>query len=153
MTSPSGYVDVDDDTLQAVLALWATDNVNLPGLFKHPPRTGRLKHPEPIPYVHVASEFVRSERAFKTLKDVRKVTITIRGVKADVTKGLGFVQALFNDQVGFPGNPVLVYPSGARFIKWWPTNRGTLKQDETTKEALDVWMGVIEAEVTSVRQG
>ncbi|HEX5272704.1 MAG TPA: hypothetical protein VFW33_19540 [Gemmataceae bacterium] len=142
---------IDDDTCAAVVALWKTDQADLPKLFAHPPRTGRLKAPDPYPSAQVDSEYARHESGFGYRKDVRKVTLTLRGVRADVVAGLKAALALFNRNMGGPSQAGLTYPSGARFIKWWPLDSGTMKQEDTTKEGLDVWAGILTAEVTSVR--
>ena len=143
--------DVDDDTLQAVLARWADDTRLLPSVFPHPPRAGRLKAPEPIPYAHVASEFAREDSGIGYRLDRRKVTITLRGTKEQASQGLAYALQTFNRNLGSTDHPGLAYPSGSRFIAWRPLTPGTLKQDETEKEGLDVWIGLIEAEVTSTR--
>ena len=49
---------------------------------------------------------------------------------------------------------VLVYPSGAKCVRWWPTPPGgELRQDDATKSGEDVWVGTITAEVWSIRRG
>lgn len=146
-------VDIDDDTLQAVLGAWAFDSAGLAALFLHPPRTGRLKSPDVLPYAHVASEFIRRQQYTKGQLDRRKVTITLRGLKADATKGLALVLARFNTNMARPGLgvPGLTYPSAANFVCWRPINNGLLKQDEIVKEGQDVWIGTVEGEVSSFR--
>lgn len=143
--------DVDDDTLQAVLARWAMDTELLPSIFLHPPRAGVLKAPEPLPYAHVASEFAREDSGTGYRLDRRKVTITLRGTKEQASMGLGYALRTFNRQLGSADHPGLVYPSGTRFIAWKPLTPGVLRQEEEAKEGLDVWAAVIEAEVTSTR--
>lgn len=149
---------VDDDTLQAVLKLWAADTSALPGLFAHPPRAGRLKstrgEPATLPYAQIECEALpgKTVRYVKAIrKDCRKVTITMRGTRTQAVAALAAALALFNARLGAEGGRSLEYPSGARFIKWWPTNDGALKQEDEVREGQDVWAAVIEAEVYSVR--
>jgi hypothetical protein len=152
---------IDDDTLQAVEAAWATSQA-LAKLFPRAPQSGRLKStkatPQKLPYAQLACEsvpgkLVKYTRAVR--KDVRLVTITIYGLKADVVAGLFAALDVFNSDMGRPGTgpAPLVYPSGANFIKWWPLNEGDLEPDPTTLQGQDVWRGIIRAEVTSSRGG
>lgn len=141
---------IDNDTLEAVRAWWKTDNEVLPKLIPLGPQTGRLKSPAPMPYCVVACEASKRELSGSApgaaWMDFRKVTFEVRGQKADVVAALAGINAIFNRQ-----DTALVYPSGARFLRWWPTNPGGLKQDESTKENLDIWIGTHEAEVWSIR--
>jgi hypothetical protein len=142
---------IDDDTLAAVQALWAT-NQDLAKLFPQPPQYGRLKPPQSppdvsAPYAELGCQF-QSRRMVNTggaFFDYRKVTITVRGLKADVVKALTFIAATFNRVA------VLVYPSGAKFMRWLPSGRDKLSQDPKTKSGQDVWIGIHEAEVWSTR--
>ena len=146
---------VDDDTLQAVLLKWQTDNTNLPTLVTALPETGRLKSPQTGPvYAEMNCEFARREPAGTGWKgqpvpwyDDRKVTLALRGLRADVVKAVGFASTLFNTIT------TLQYPSGAVFIRWWPIKGNTLVQDPKVKSGKDIWIGAIEAEVRSVRTG
>jgi hypothetical protein len=143
--------DIDDDTCQAVVARWQADTRLLPSVFRHPPRAGRLKSPEELPYAQVASEFLAQDAGTGYRLDRRKVTLTLRGTKEQASQGLSYALRIFNKNLGSTDLPGLVYPSGARFICWRPLTPGTLQQEETEKEGLDIWSGVIEAEVTSTR--
>jgi hypothetical protein len=144
--------DVDTDILRGVLALWDSLDALKATPLKHPPRTGRLVAPDTLPNVHLASEFSKDERGVGYRKDRRKVTITIRGLHDDVSVILARTLNIFNASLGLPGFSTLIFPSGAKFIKWWPLNSGTLaKQEEAEKDGQDVWIGVIEAEVTTAR--
>jgi hypothetical protein len=120
---------------------------SLPALCDEPPQSGRLKSPQAMPYAHIACELLRREATGtrRTWHDVRKVTITVRGLKADVVRALATIQTVFNTET------VLAYPSGSRFLRWWPTGSPKLVQDEATKDGQDVWQGILEAEVWSVR--
>lgn len=112
-----------------------------------PPQAGRLKSPQKMPYAQVACEYLRRESAGTSgaWHDIRKVTIQIRGLKADVIAAAGAVRAVFNEQTQ------LVYPSGALFERWWPQEDVKLRQDEATKDGLDIWLAELEAEVWSIR--
>lgn len=153
---------IDDDTEQAILALWR----QTPALVAlcPQPATGRLKSTTPGADVQAAGvtvqvdcQFDSRQLAFADPKgsapwnDNRKATITIRGVRADVTKAAAAVLDVFGRKLGAPGQPALTYPSGARFIRWWPTNQAAIEEDKDTKAGKDVWKATIEAKVWSVR--
>jgi hypothetical protein len=144
-------VVIDDDTLRAVRALWEADDVQLPQLFTDLPKSGRLKGGTPMPYAVIACELEGRELAGvkhgapRVWLDRRKVKITVYGKKPDALQGAQLVLAVFNL------NTQLVYPSGERFIKWWPSNQVHLEQDSTVKAGDDVWKATVEAVVTSVR--
>ncbi|MES2342325.1 MAG: hypothetical protein V4597_11650 [Pseudomonadota bacterium] len=138
---------MDDDTLAAVLALWQQDNTDLPALFTQPPQAGRLKSPQPALYAQLACEPVKREKGGSQgpWLDWRKVTITVRGTKAGVVSALALVGGRFHDRC------TLTYPSGSIFIRWRPLSGGKLVQDEKTKAGTDVWQGIVDGEVLSVR--
>lgn len=141
---------VDEETLEAIRILWSQDNVQLPQLFTVPPQTGRLKSPQTLPYVYVTSELesrnkIAAARALNGWNDYRKVTMEIRGTKAQVVQAAGAIQAVFNNST------VLAYPSGNPFIRWEPVGDLVLKEDETVKDGFDIWLGVLVAKVWSVR--
>ncbi len=158
---------IDDDTLQAVRNLWQTSGLSLPEL----PKTGRLESFQPVkadgslaPYAVLISELSRRESAGTggAVHDFRKVTIRVFGVKADVVGALGQINGMVGVQLvpsssaGETAGPTLLYPSGARFLRWWTGAAGLgdkLSQDPTTKQGQDVWIGEHVAEVWSVRQG
>lgn len=141
---------VDNDVLEAVRKLWQEgDQATLPALFNEPPKTGRLKSPQTMPYARLDCNPERRESAGTGGKwhDFRRVEIFVYGVKADVVRALGAIGEIFNQQC------TLTFPSGARFIRWWPEPGGDLSQDEDTKDGQDVWKGVANGIVWSVRQG
>lgn len=159
---------IDDDTLAAVVALWqsplwpASRALNV---FIAQPRTGRLKSTQPGqdvqtagPYAVLDCRLARRELAgadkdgAAPWNDYRTVTITVYGVRADAVKGVGLVLALFGRLVGTPRQPDFSYPSGARFIRWWPQGDARIEEDQDAKAGKDVWKGTIEAEVWSIRQ-
>lgn len=150
---------VDNDTLEAMALLWKTDTAALPALFKEQPGGGLVKSPRArpteLPYGTLACEATGKFQRYPsgTRKDVRKVTISMWGTKEQMVLALRAALGIFNSRMGAPGTPGLTYPSGARFIKWWPLDDGSLAQeaDGKTKGGQDVWRAQITAEVTSVR--
>lgn len=149
---------VDDDTLQAVLALWAQDTETLPALFARPPQAGPLKStadaPQTLPYASVTSEAVpgKTVRYINgTRKEARKVTIAAWGTREQAVAALAAILSVFHSRLGAPGQRTLEFPGGAYFIKWWPTNDGTLTREETQREGQDVWKAAVEAEVYTTR--
>ncbi len=153
---------VDDDTLAAVRLLWAA-TAALPALTDRAIVAGAVRSPReqplPLPYAHAACEnlpgkgmhYVKAIR-----KDVRKVTLTVWGTYAQCRLALPLMLGTFNLRMGGPeGLPGLAYPSGARFIKWWPVDDGSLAQEQgegAQKAGEDVWLARVTAEVYSVRQ-
>lgn len=149
---------VDEDTLEAVRALWLKDPTGLPSVFKQPVQTGRLKTPQPMPYCAAACE--QGPRANERLItpnqvphrfDYRKVAFTVRGLKPDVVKGMAAVQGWFGAFLGLPDKQLLEFPSKSKFIRMMPLGDGKLDQDPDTKEGDDIWRGTIEYEVWTVR--
>lgn len=149
---------VDNDTLEAVRTRWQSDKANLPALVDEPPKSGRLKSPQNMPYAHIACEFARRELngtgretssgsgvLARTWSDYRNVTITVWGTKADAKAALSYVLDTFHNDTE------LVFPSGARFRRWKPIDGGKLVQDAATKDGLDIWQGIVTAEVWSIR--
>lgn len=123
------------------------DTNSLPRLFVEPVKSGRLKAPQELPYAQVACEPAGAERFTGGSRiDRRKVTITVRGTKGQVTQALAAVLAVFNETT------TLAYPSEARFLLWWPLDDGKLEQDEGTHQGEDIWKGTVTAEVKSVRR-
>lgn len=147
MADPTPGDVVDDDTLQAVQAIWKGATGTLPQLVTQGPKWGRLKSPETLPYAQVNSELARRELSGTAggWMDHRKVTLKVWGQKADVVTVQGILVALFHRRTR------LVYPSGARFIRWWPDSGATLTQDPATKDGRDVWISTMVADVWSVR--
>ena len=149
-------VDIDDDTLQAVIRCW-NDDATLPGLFSEPIRAGRLKSSEagarPIPYAQVASEPQSREiiGSDGNWQDWRKVTIKVWGTKAQASQTLAVLLARFNLRLGKAGQPTLRFPSEARFMQWTPLEGGGLAQDQDTTTGLDVWVATVTATVWTIR--
>ncbi len=154
---------VDEDTEAAVIALWSATPA-LAELCKQHPQSGRLHSPKAkpldLPYAQVNSEALpgkvtRYVGGFR--KEARKVTLTLRGTHPQAATGLALMLGTFNAQLSAPGKPTLTFPSTSPttnlpyFVKWWPTNEGTLKQEETARQGVEVWAAVIEAEVWSTR--
>lgn len=138
---------VDDDTAAAVRTAWQTDRAVLPLLVNEPVQSGRLKSPQGSTYAVVSVRVGRS-REYATcgvFHDFRTVKITAYGPKTSVVAALAAMGDVFNRDT------VLVYPSGARFGGWWTTDT-TLVEDPDTKSGLDVWQGILTAEVWSIRQ-
>lgn len=155
---------VDDDTEQAVITTWNSIG-KLATMFKQSPRTGRQKSTQPGadiqatgPYAIVDSQLARREVVAADAKgsfgwnDYRHVTLTLYGVRADVTKAVPMVLGAFNRLLGVLNGAPLVYPSGARFMRWWPQGDAVLEEDKDTKAGKDIWKATIKAEVWSVRQ-
>lgn len=120
----------------------------LPQLFALPPGSGRLPdRPREMPYATVESKLDRRESTGTggAWHDHRKVTIRVWGKKADVVQALRALTARFNLQT------VLAYPSGARFLRWWPTGGPRLEEDPQRKAGEDVWVGTVEADAWSIR--
>ncbi len=146
---------VDHDTLAAVRLAWQEDAVQLPILFDRPPGAGWLKSTRearlPRLYAHVACELVRRELIGVRLgargawHDYRKVTITVYGPYDEVVPACRCVLAVFNLDT------VLAYPSGARFMRWLPEGEVRLEPTGETRDGYDVWRGVLEADVWSIR--
>ena len=99
---------IDNDTLEAIRNAWALSAAALPPL----PQAGRLKSPQALPYAAVACESEGQELSgtIGAWIDRRKVTITVRGLKADVVTALAQVRAKFNRFT------MLAFPSGAYFM-------------------------------------
>ena len=147
-------VSIDDDTLRAVKKAYLADPVLpvlLSQLFIEPIRAGRLKStPDKLlklPYAQATSELKGREATGTagTWHDHRKVTIKVWGLKDDTVQAIAILTGIFNLQT------VLTYPSGAKFIRWWPDGDAKLYQDPATKDGSDIWIGEISADVWSVR--
>ena len=154
---------VDDDTTAAVIAAWRADAGGLDAL--SPPVSGRVKSTQggadmQAKGTYTVVECVQGPRpnerfitgpGTQVRNDYRKVTLTVRGVRADVVAAVGLILALFNRTLGAPKRPTLTYPSGARFVRWWPLGDGEISEDKDTKAGKDVWQGVVSGEVWSIR--
>src|SRR4051812_27791278 len=102
---------VDDDTLAALRAKWMEDGADLPTLVYDPPKAGRLKSPQPMPYPHLASKPGKHVRMTGGVRiDKRLVTITVWGSKEQVELTLGVVLEIFATAV------TLTYPTGAKYL-------------------------------------
>lgn len=120
----------------------------LPQLFSAPPTWGRVPDRRlQMPYAAVESKLDRrdSTGTAGAWHDHRKVTIRVYGLKADVVTALKALTAVFNVRT------VLTYPSGARFMRWWPTGGPKIEEDPDRRAGEDVWIGTIEADVWSIR--
>lgn len=141
--------EVDNDTLAAVRAAWRQDTSELPTLVQDPPTAGRLKGNRPdYPYAAIDCQQgpVPNERMTGGIRhDFRQVTITIWGSKAQVAAAMNALLDRFNVYT------TLHYPSGSRFIQWWPLSDGDLVEDTDTALGLDIWKGTLKAKVWSVR--
>lgn len=139
------FVDIDDDTLQAVVALWR-GTPNLQGAIGDL-RAGDL--PSGLPALYAAVECVKGRENERMtggiFHDYRDVTITLYGRKADVSPAVANVLTVFNRLT------TLTLPSGARFIRWWPLNDGELVKDGGRRKGEEMWRGVVRGEVWSVR--
>jgi hypothetical protein len=152
--------NVDDDTLQAVQNLWLATPA-LVAVAARAPQVGDLKstrdNPQTLPYVQAKCEAVpgKTTRYPKAIrKEVRKVTLTVWATYEQVKAALPAVLGTFNARLSAPGRPTLTYPSGARFIKWWPLSDGTMMREEgdaAIRQGQEIWKAVVEAEVTSTR--
>lgn len=154
---------VDNDVYEAAVALWHSDQSGLPALFAEAPGAGRPKSPRErplsLPYgtMTVIPQPGKTEFYTGTIrKDVRLLKIEAWGSKAQAVAALKAMLAVFNNQLGSgaAGQRTMVFPSGARFIKFWPTNSGELKQEEgpaAERQGVDLWKATVEGEVYSVR--
>jgi len=115
----------DDDTQKAVQAAWATDTTTLPGLFPGGLVVGRMKSLTPGRDVVAGKPTAnldvqldsRAALAFGAVwLDKRKVTITVRGVRADVVTAVATIRNLFNSDTGGPGGTAFTLPSGAPLL-------------------------------------
>lgn len=149
-------VDIDNDTLRAVVDCWNAD-ATLPGLFAEAIHAGRLKSvgetARAMPYAQVTCEFDRREiiGSDGDWHDWRKVTLKAWGTKSQASAALAAMLARFNLGLGKTGRPTLTFPSGDRFIRWTPVDGGTLTQDEATAQGNDVWVGTVTGTVWSIR--
>jgi len=143
----------DDDCERAVQTAWATDTTTLPGLFPHGLVVGRMKSLIPGTDVQAGKPTAnldcqldsRTALAFNAVwLDKRKVTITVRGVRADVVTAVSALRNIFNSKLGFAGGTPFSLPSGAPFLVWEPRRDAMLQEDEATKTGRDVWQGIIE---------
>lgn len=146
---------IDNDTLEAVGNLWRTSPA-LAGLIPEP-HAGKLKSPQPPLYCQMDCKLDRREPAGTGTggglpwHDYRLVTLTIVGVKARVVAAVETALAVFHQKT------TLTFPSTdtstglPRFIQWWPLEAGGLTEDPDRKEGQDIWRGVIQGRVWSVR--
>lgn len=153
---------IDDDTTQAVLKAWQSDQETLPELFKQLPVVGRLKSTTPGadyaatgPTCELESKYDsrQSAAAGGVWIDKRRVTFTVRGIRADVVAAVKAIRAVFGLMLGQKGGAPFALPSGARFMAWMPVNGDEIKQDKDAKAGKDVWQGEIVGLVWSVRNG
>jgi hypothetical protein len=152
---------VDVDTQRAVQSAWGTDTTTLPGLFPRGLTVGRLKSLIPGQDVQAGKPTANLDCQLDSRPalsfggiwlDKRKVTITVRGVRADVVTALGTIRSIFNSNLGQPGGTPFTMPSGAAFLFWEPKRDTTVQEDEATKAGRDVWQGILEALCWTERQ-
>lgn len=140
---------IDDDTMAAVKARWKEDQT-LRGLIPEP-QAGKLKTPQAALYCHLEVKLDHRECAGTGTgggipwHDYRLVTLTFVGIKARVVEAVGTALAVFHQRVE------LTYPSGASFRQWWPVEEGALTEDPDRKEGQDIWRGIIQGRVWSIR--
>jgi hypothetical protein len=156
------FDDVDNDTLAAVQAVWASDTTLLPTLVAQPPRVMRLKKGIVPPGFsdgklgYVGLDCVLDHRELAGTAggwfDVRKVTMRAWGVKGIAQQIGQGMWTLFNRKtvLTLPStDPVTGMP---RFHKWWPEGGVDLKEDPEVKTAQDIWYAELVAKVWSIRQ-
>ena len=143
---------IDTDTLEAIVTLWSKTKELLTLTAGRPPETGTLKTngKRALPYAQILCEFAKSERTTKCVKDVRKVTIVLRGLRSQVDELLKVCSQTFGSRMGAE-KPPLVYPSGAAFAGWRTTNNWVVTQEDTASAGQDVWRAECQAEVISGR--
>lgn len=168
-------VDINEDVAQAVKALWmatpglgqnATDGTTL-SVSGAPFRCGELKAGRLIagtgldssnnlvPYGQFEVKMEEGHEAERGTGGYylayNKVTIWIRGLKADATNGLRFLMGTFNLALGTPGKPTLVMPSGAKFMQWQPQQPGDREIETSQKQANEIWSYHVIGKVKTVR--
>ncbi len=151
--SAVGSGSEDEDTLETVRAYWAADTAMqllLPG----GPQLGRIVPPAgPLrPYAAVRVQQGPTPNAYQApatsgagYHDYRHVTVQVLGRKADVVAGLGHVRRLYE------WAPDLAVPGG-RLLRCMPlAGAPHLLQDGRRKDGEDVWRGLHELEIWTVR--
>jgi len=131
--------------MAAVRALWLATPALM--MLLGEPHAGRLKSGQTSIYAHLKCELDRRELFGTGLawSDRRRVTLSIVGTEDEVRTALGAVHEVFNLRT------TLTYPSGSRFLSWWPEFSDRLFQDETTRRGEDIWVGECVGIVWSVR--
>ncbi len=137
---------IDAETVEAIRNLWNMQ-ASLPQLFDRPLQSGRLKPGQASTYAVCSSELDHAESAGTggAWHDYRRVKIKVYGVLGDVVTAIRAINAIFTQDT------VLTYPSGDRFMRWWPAGSDKLEQDPATKGGQDIWIGTVEATVWSIR--
>lgn len=138
--------------------------MQLSTLFKTPLRTGRQYSTQPAtdiaaagPYVILDSKLDRRELIYSDAQgasswnDYRTVTLTVYGQRKDVVQGVALILGIFNRKLGAPNQPTLTFPSGAKFMRWMQKGNAVIEEDKDSKAGKDVWKGIIQAEVWSIR--
>jgi hypothetical protein len=140
-------LDITDDTLQAIVALWNSDKAGLAALFAEPIQAGEIKPGRTLPYARAQVLKGRDAELITAgvWYDYRDVTLELYGAKADASKALALALALFNRRC------VLTYPSQDRFFRWVPLSLGELVDTKTKKDGTDVWCATVRAQVVSIR--
>lgn len=139
------FVDIDDDTLQAAVALWKRTPA-LQGEIGEL-RAGDLQGDLPARYAAVQCTKGKDSQRMTggAYHDYRQVEISVYGRKADASAGLKAVLAVFNRLC------TLDLPSGARFVQWWPLNDGELVREGGRRKGEEMWRGVVKGQVWTVR--
>jgi hypothetical protein len=137
----------DDDVATAVLARFAADGA-LPGLMPGGLTRGREVATVTSTKCYGNLEVGEGDRPAEystggTYIDYRAVTITLRGLEADVRAALAQVQAVFDMPNG------LTIPNATHLVTW-PLGRH-VESDPATKSGTDIWMGVAKYRVMSQR--
>jgi hypothetical protein len=139
---------VDDDVAQAVLAKWNADTT----LALIPIARGRLTATVTSQTVYAGLEVAEGDKPDEystggVYVSYQTVTITLRGLEANVRAALAQVHAVFDPVKD--GSNVLVIPNGT-FMVCWPLGRH-VEQDPATKDNTDIWQGVARYRMESIR--
>ena len=142
-------MSADNDCLAAVKARWDADAI-LPALVSAKLQAGRLKSPQTLPYAHVMSEQGPRPNEYQipavtggTYVDYRRVTLTARGLKADVDAILDRVVVVFDWKLFTVPNAALLH--------CMPLGAPMLAEDPATKEGSDIWVGTAAYELMTQR--
>lgn len=126
--------------------------MSLPAIFPESPFWGRGKSPKALPYAQVGVELegrqptgTATGQGDSTWYDNRRITIKCFALKSDLVNLVKQVLAVFNLKT------VLVYPSGAKFLRLWPDGNAKLYQDPNTAQGQDIWVGELSFIARSVR--
>lgn len=146
--------DIDQDIKAAVVTRWKGDAA-LNALDAIGPRDGKLEGNRPDTYVTIsvgagsrANECFGNGAGGAVWKIFRTVTLTWYGKKDTISGALQAMAAVFRARLWNQ----LVMPSGANVFRLYPKDLGRQEQDDTKdKKAQEIWRGVYEFEVGTVR--